>query len=124
MEVLGEGPIIRDEYSCGDITSFSNSNIFKYTQKDENTSQRELNRLFSSSLIQIPEEVKIKKAKKERRINKVPAKVLDAPGLYDDYYLNLIDWSMTNLLAVGLSNSVYLWNAGNSKVVRLVDVGN
>jgi WD40 repeat protein len=31
---------------------------------------------------------------------------------------------MTNLLAVGLSNSVYLWNAGNSKVVRLVDVGN
>ncbi len=30
---------------------------------------------------------------------------------------------MTNLLAVGLSNSVYLWNAGNSKVARLVDVG-
>jgi WD40 repeat protein len=30
---------------------------------------------------------------------------------------------MTNLLAVGLSNSVYLWNAGNSKVIRLVDVG-
>ena len=29
---------------------------------------------------------------------------------------------MTNLLAVGLSNSVYLWNASNSKVVRLADV--
>lgn len=52
----------------------------------------------------------------------MPAKVLDAPGLYDDYYLNLIDWSMTNLLAVGLSNSVYLWNASNSKVIRLADV--
>lgn len=49
--------------------------------------------------------------------------MLDAPGLYDDYYLNLIDWSATNLLAVGLSNSVYLWNAGNAKVAQLVDVG-
>ena len=26
------------------------------------------------------------------------------------------------MLAVGLSNSVYLWNAGNSKVVRLVEL--
>jgi len=42
--------------------------------------------------------------------------------LYDDFYLNLVDWSASNLLAVGLSNSVYLWNAGNSKVVRLVEL--
>lgn len=48
--------------------------------------------------------------------------MLDAPALYDDFYLNLIDWSASNLLAVGLSNSVYLWNAGNSKVVRLVEL--
>lgn len=34
-----------------------------------------------------------------------------------------MDWSSSNLLAVGLSNSVYLWNSNNSKVVRLVDVG-
>ena len=60
------------------------------------------------------------KKQKERKISKIPTKVLDAPALYDDFYLNLIDWSASNLLAVGLSNSVYLWNAGNSKVVRLV----
>ena len=59
---------------------------------------------------------------KERKINKMPTKVLDAPALYDDFYLNLIDWSASNLLAVGLSNSVYIWNAGNSKVVRLVEL--
>ena len=52
----------------------------------------------------------------------MPTKVLDAPALYDDFYLNLIDWSASNLLAVGLSNSVYIWNAGNSKVVRLVEL--
>ena len=48
--------------------------------------------------------------------------MLDAPALYDDFYLNLVDWSASNLLAVGLSNSVYLWNAGISKVVRLVEL--
>lgn len=34
MEVLGEGQVVRAEYSCDNITSFSNSNIFKYTYKD------------------------------------------------------------------------------------------
>ena len=42
--------------------------------------------------------------------------VLDAPSLQDDFYLNLVDWSSQNVLAVGLGTSVYLWNASNSKV--------
>jgi len=29
----------------------------------------------------------------KRKINKEPYKVLDAPNLIDDYYLNLLDWS-------------------------------
>ncbi|GJV71425.1 FIZZY-related 2-like protein [Tanacetum coccineum] len=37
--------------------------------------------------------------------------VLDAPALQDDFYLNLVDWSSNNVLAVGLGNCVYLWNA-------------
>ena len=28
--------------------------------------------------------------------------VLDAPALQDDFYLNLVDWSLNNTLAVGL----------------------
>jgi cell division cycle 20-like protein 1 (cofactor of APC complex) len=31
--------------------------------------------------------------KKNRRISKKPYKILDAPNLQDDFYLNLIDWS-------------------------------
>ena len=42
--------------------------------------------------------------------------VLDAPALQDDFYLNLVDWSAQNVLAVGLGNCVYLWNASSSKV--------
>lgn len=57
-----------------------------------------------------------------RKINKTPYKVLDAPQLQDDFYLNLVDWSSSNTLAVGLSQSVYLWSACTSRVSRLCDL--
>ena len=41
--------------------------------------------------------------------------VLDAPALQDDFYLNLVDWSSQNVLAVGLGSCVYLWSASTSK---------
>ena len=37
-----------------------------------------------------------------RKISSQPYKVLDAPDLSDDFYLNLVDWSSTNILAVAL----------------------
>jgi WD40 repeat protein len=43
--------------------------------------------------------------------------VLDAPALQDDFYLNLVDWSSHNVLAVGLGTCVYLWSACTSKVI-------
>ena len=60
--------------------------------------------------------------KQLRKIPKTPFKVLDAPELQDDFYLNLVDWSSTNILAVGLNASVYLWNANTSNVTRLCDL--
>lgn len=29
----------------------------------------------------------------KRKISKTPFKILDAPALQDDFYLNLLDWS-------------------------------
>ena len=58
-----------------------------------------------------------------RVIPKTPAKILDAPNLQDDFYLNLLDWSAHNIVAVGLDYSVYLWNAENSNVSMLCTVG-
>ncbi|RIB22307.1 hypothetical protein C2G38_1007703 [Gigaspora rosea] len=40
--------------------------------------------------------------KPPRYISRTPYKVLDAPDLQDDFYLNLVDWSSTNVLGVGL----------------------
>jgi cell division cycle 20-like protein 1 (cofactor of APC complex) len=51
----------------------------------------------------------------------VPFKVLDAPSLSDDFYLNLVDWSEKNFLAVGLGHQLYVWSASNSKVNLLHD---
>lgn len=54
-----------------------------------------------------------------RHIPSAPTRVLDAPDLMDDYYLNLLSWSDTNILAVALTNTVYLWNAGTGDIQEL-----
>ena len=46
----------------------------------------------------------------QRKINIKPYKELPAPNLMDDFYLNLLDWSSKNQIAVGCSTSVMLWN--------------
>lgn len=34
----------------------------------------------------------------------------------------MVDWSPSNILAVGLSGSVYLWNAGTGNIDHLLDL--
>ncbi|KAI8930190.1 putative subunit of the anaphase promoting complex [Entophlyctis helioformis] len=61
--------------------------------------------------------------RKVRHIAKTPYKVLDAPELQDDFYLNLVDWSAGNQLSVGLGSCVYLWHAKSHAVTKLCDLG-
>lgn len=56
-----------------------------------------------------------------RHISQTPERILDAPGMIDDYYLNLLDWSSRNLLAVALGGSIYLWNADTGDIQKLMD---
>ena len=46
-----------------------------------------------------------------RRIPQEPEKKFDAPNIINDYYLNLVDWSTNNNLAVALGAEVFIWNA-------------
>lgn len=50
-----------------------------------------------------------------RPLQSTPIKILDAPGLEDDFYLNLLDWeAKNNRVSVLLGgNEVYFWNANN-----------
>lgn len=45
-----------------------------------------------------------------RHIDSQPFKILDAPGLIDDYYLNILDWSQTDIVSIGLNESIYSYN--------------
>ena len=54
-----------------------------------------------------------------RKIPKTPFKVLDAPFLQDDFYLNVVDWSNSNSLAVGLGNAVYMWGFNTNNVIKV-----
>lgn len=41
----------------------------------------------------------------------------------DDFYLNLVDWSASNQLAVALDKSVYIYNANTAQVSELTNLG-
>lgn len=56
-----------------------------------------------------------------RRVATAPERVLDAPGLVDDYYLNLLDWSSGNQVAIGLERNVYVWSAESGTVNSLLE---
>uniref|UniRef100_A0A8K9WUZ2 Cell division cycle 20 homolog n=1 Tax=Oncorhynchus mykiss TaxID=8022 RepID=A0A8K9WUZ2_ONCMY len=58
--------------------------------------------------------------KKNRYIPSVPDRILDAPELRNDFYLNLLDWSSRNLLAVALHSNLYLWDATQGDIVLLM----
>ncbi|KAJ3501588.1 hypothetical protein NLJ89_g9271 [Agrocybe chaxingu] len=56
---------------------------------------------------------------KTRKIPTQPERVLDAPGMVDDFYLNLLSWSCQNAVAVALESSTYIWKADTGAVVQL-----
>lgn len=58
--------------------------------------------------------------KPSRYIPNQPERILDAPDIKNDYYLQLIDWSSENILAVALSNEVYLWNSETGVITNLL----
>eukprot|EP00055_Hartaetosiga_balthica_P017095 m.112046 g.112046 ORF g.112046 m.112046 type:complete len:459 (+) comp9245_c0_seq1:128-1504(+) len=62
----------------------------------------------------------VRKPKKvSRMIPQAPERVLDAPELHNDFYLNTIDWSQSNTVAIALDDTVYLWDAGSGSITEL-----
>eukprot|EP00127_Corallochytrium_limacisporum_P001684 Clim_evm21s77 gene=Clim_evmTU21s77 len=99
------------------------SKILTYTQKAPLPSmehQNNLRVLYSGRSVSGANRTR----KSNRIIPQAPDRILDAPELMDDYYLNLLDWNASNLLAVALGPSVYIWNAGTGAIQHLMDVEN
>jgi len=94
----------------------------KHHLHDENCYEHHASPFSLSPLSPYSQKLLRSPRKPMRKISKVPFKVLDAPELQDDFYLNLVDWSSTNVLGVGLGSCVYLWSACTSQVTRLCDL--
>lgn len=58
-------------------------------------------------------------SKANRLVPSAPIRILDAPDVKNDWYLNLIDWSSTDVLAVALAQCTYLWNATSGETKSL-----
>lgn len=122
-ELLGTDAVMEDKNDDGlRLSTTPPRNILQYkarrklTLEESPYSLSPMN-LESQKLLSCPR-------KPPRKIPKAPFKVLEAPQIQDDFYLNLVDWSAQNLLAVGLGNSVYLWNAGTNQVTKLCELAN
>jgi cell division cycle protein 20 (cofactor of APC complex) len=55
-----------------------------------------------------------------RSVPQVPDRILDAPDLRSDFYLNVLDWSSQNVIAIALGETVYLWNANDGTIHELL----
>lgn len=82
-------------------------NIHNKQESDEKSS------LYLNSLVN-----SVKKNSK-RYISPTPERILDAPDFRNDYYLNLIDWSSDNNLAVALNTDMYIWSAPSGEISQL-----
>lgn len=57
----------------------------------------------------------------ERVIDTCPLRILDAPGLVDDYYLNLLDWT-DERVSIALGDTVYCYNTRTKEASEVFSV--
>ncbi|KAK6639735.1 Fizzy- protein [Polyplax serrata] len=124
-EVLGSN--IEDiKTNCDErraLSTIEGSNLFHYQTPKKRLDYGEPTSPYSLSPVSCYSQKLLRSPRKAtRKISRIPFKVLDAPELQDDFYLNLVDWSSQNVLSVGLGSCVYLWSACNSQVTRLCDL--
>jgi cell division cycle 20-like protein 1 (cofactor of APC complex) len=97
--------------------SMKSKNILKTLEDTYKTNSNQNKKIINSTKLQ-----KKYSETDYRKISKLPFKVLDAPNLQDDFYLNLLEWSSQNILSVALESSLYFWNANNNRVTRFCDL--
>lgn len=57
-----------------------------------------------------------------RSLPKGELRILDAPNMKNDFYMNIMDWGKNNVLAVALGRDLYLWNSETGNVQKLLHV--
>jgi len=52
-------------------------------------------------------------------VSTTPERILDAPDLENDFYLNTIDWSKKGVIAVALGRGCFMWHASSGVIQEL-----
>ena len=97
---------------------FIKEKIFSYKKKYRNSSKENY---FNLNRINSKEDTK---SIINNNISVKPYKELPVGKLLDDFYLNLLDWSSKNKIAVGCTYSVLIWNNNNSQSSKLFEYSN
>lgn len=97
----------------------SNVKVLSYKHKPQSYEpvQNELRVLYSSNRDG-------PKPKPTRVVQQNAIRVLDAPNLEDDFYAHPVDWSHQNVIAVALSDMVFLFDADSGRIEKLLTLSN
>lgn len=104
------------ESLCG--TDMERSKIISFRQKAPAASEAHSNGLK----VLYSQSPAVASKNNARHIPQAPDRILDAPDIVNDYYLNLLDWSCNNHLAVALGPHIYLWNAATGEIQQLMEL--
>ena len=96
----------------------SNHKIMNFSNKPNQQTSKNMNK---ADITKTFKKIDMAKEKKTRKISKKPYKILEAPNLQDDFYLNLLDWSDNNQIAVALDSALYIWSGCSTDVHRLYE---
>lgn len=118
-ELLGKSSPLRSDDGTPSVASPERNNLLQYKSSFEEVPHwfEEAESTRSPVPLRITDQSGLKTA--YRKIPKAPLRVMDAPDMQDDFYFNLLDWSVCDDLAVGLGSNVYSWNAGTNKVTKV-----
>lgn len=119
LKSLGKNSMDLEGYNKSDSSSKASvkSKIFKF--KTEKKKKSSINVNLGNIFESMQNSSNINNVNYSRKISNRPYKIIEAPGLMDDFYLNLLDWSSKNEIAVGLDNSVYLYCASKTQTINL-----
>lgn len=111
-EVKGEAMENHDEYNSrvAGALGVSNSRVFMYNTTPDK--KREFRRMYAGSDVEnmAINDMPVKKVCKKKVLSHIPYRILDAPGLRNDFYSNLVAWSKkSGQIAVGLLEEVFIW---------------
>uniref|UniRef100_A0A0M3HF04 ANAPC4_WD40 domain-containing protein n=1 Tax=Ascaris lumbricoides TaxID=6252 RepID=A0A0M3HF04_ASCLU len=127
-DAIDDAGFISYDVHTGPVLDCSSTRLFKFGRnmatKPGGLSSGNANRcLFRGPLSDESRRFLISLGKSQRKIPENPYKILDINLMQDDFYVNLVDWSAQNILAVGLdSTTKNILKYGLSMQILLCDL--